>query len=79
MGNMGNMGNYAYITKILLRSILLCVVFSSPAYAYIDPNSALLLLQGLFAAIGAALTFIKKPWQMLAKLFKRNKGKDARP
>jgi len=48
----------------------------SSAYAYVDPGSALLLLQGLFASIGAALVFIKKPRQLIAKLFGRNKEID---
>jgi len=64
-------------SKIMLRIIFLNIIFSSPAYAYVDPGSALLLLQGLFAAIGAALTFIKKPWQLIAKLLGRKKNNDA--
>lgn len=56
-----------------LRVMLLSIVFSLPAYAYIDPGSGLLLLQGLFAAIGAVLTFVKKPRQFIAKLFSRRK------
>lgn len=63
--------------KIVLRAVLLCVAFSSPAYAYVDPGSALLVLQSIFAIIGAALTFIKKPRQMIAKLFSRKKNNDA--
>jgi hypothetical protein len=35
------------------------------------------MLQGLFAAIGIAITFIKKPRQLIVKLFGRNKDKDA--
>jgi len=65
-----------YIMTLLLRTVLLSVVLSSPAYAYIDPGSGLLLLQGLFAMIGVALAFIKKPWSMLARLFARSKDKD---
>ncbi len=59
--------------RIALGCFLLAMALSTPAYAYVDPGSSLLLLQGLFAAIGAALTFFKKPWQMLAKLFTREK------
>ena len=72
-----NKSNLPRLPVLGLRAALLCVVFSSPAYAYVDPGSALLLLQGLFAAAGAALTFIKKPWQLLAKLFQRSKDNDA--
>jgi hypothetical protein len=61
--------------RITLGLFCLAIALSSPAYAYIDPGSSLLLLQGLFAALGAALTFFRKPWQMLAKLFTREKKK----
>ena len=62
---------------ILVRSTVLFFVLSSPAYAYIDPGSGLLLLQGLFALIGGVLVSFKKPWQMLARIFKRSKDDDA--
>lgn len=65
------------IIVFVTRATLFWLVFSSPAYAYIDPGSALLLFQGLFAAIGAALTFITKPWQLIAKLFKRKRDNNA--
>ena len=61
--------------RIALGWFLLALALSTPAYAYIDPGSSLLMLQGLFAALGAALTFFKKPWQMLARLFSREKKK----
>ncbi len=74
--NMMSVINLYLATKVALRATLICLIFSSSAYAYVDPGSALLLLQGLFASIGAALVFIKKPWGLIAKLFSRNKLKD---
>lgn len=62
-----------HILRIAAGCFLLTLGLSFPAYAYIDPGSSLLLLQGLFAAAGAALTFFKKPWQVLSKLFTREK------
>ena len=64
---------HVHILRIALGWFFLTLALSSPAYAYIDPGSSLLMLQGLFAALGAALTLFKKPWQMLAKLFAREK------
>jgi hypothetical protein len=61
--------------RISIRCFCLAIALSTPAFAYIDPGSSLLLLQGLFAAAGAALTFFKKPWQLLGKLFSREKKK----
>ena len=64
---------YLQFLRIALGWFLLTLAFSTPAWANIDPGSSLLLLQGVFAALGAALTFFKKPWQMLGKLFSREK------
>jgi hypothetical protein len=64
---------FLHSLRIAFGWFLLALALSSPAYAYVDPGSSLLLLQGLFAAFGAALTFFRKPWQMLAKLFSREK------
>jgi hypothetical protein len=64
---------FLHTLRIALGFFLLAIALSTPAYAYVDPGSSVLLLQGLFAALGAALTFFKKPWQMLAKLFTREK------
>jgi hypothetical protein len=66
---------FFHTLRITLGWLLLAMALSSPAYAYVDPGSSLLLLQGLFAALGAALTLFKKPWQLLAKLFSREKKK----
>jgi len=67
---------YVKLALSTCRWVLLAVAFSSPAYAYTDPGSSLLLLQGLVAGIGAALTLIRKPWKLLAKLFSRRKKTD---
>jgi hypothetical protein len=64
---------FVHTLRIAFGLFFLAMALSSPAYAYIDPGSSLLLLQGLFAALGAGLTLFKKPWQFLAKLFSREK------
>lgn len=56
---------------------MLSALLSSTAHAYVDGGTALLLLQGAFAAIGAALVFLKKPWQLIVKIFSRKKKNDA--
>ncbi|PVE44155.1 hypothetical protein [Limnohabitans planktonicus] len=63
------MNKIYFISEILILSTL----FSSTAHAYVDGGTALLLLQGAFAAIGAALVFLKKPGQLIAKIFSRKK------
>lgn len=46
-----------------------------PAMAYIDPGSGMLLWQGLVAAVGAALVFFRRPWDVLKRLLDRLRGK----
>lgn len=62
---------------LLIKAIVASFIFSTTAHAYVDGGTALLLLQGTFAAIGAALVFLKKPWQFMAKIFSRKKKNDA--
>lgn len=65
-----------------MRFVLLIMgglaVSSTPAHAYIDPGSSLLLLQGLFAFLGGVLVFVKNPIKAIKSLIKRLRGeKDA--
>jgi hypothetical protein len=62
-----------YFYKFFLRLVFFSTLFSSNAHAYVDGGTALLLLQGGFAAIGAALVFLRKPGQLIAKIFSRKK------
>lgn len=66
-----------FCSKFLLRLVFLSALLSSNAHAYVDGGTALMLLQGAFAAIGAVLVFLKKPGQLIAKIFSRKKKNDA--
>ena len=57
---------------VYVRIFFLSVILTAPAQAYIDPGSGMLLLQGLFAAVGGILAFVKKPREVIAKLFRRS-------
>jgi hypothetical protein len=70
---MKNQNTENFVFKVFILSALL----SSNAHAYVDGGTALLLLQGAFAAIGAVLVFFKKPLHLIAKLFRWNKKTDA--
>lgn len=41
------------------------------AFAYVDPGSGVLLWQGLIAAVGFGLVFIRHPWQTIKSLLHR--------
>ena len=56
--------------------IAIVAIFSSlPAYAYIDPGTGLLFMQGLFAAIGFLIAFVKNPVKKIKDLSKRLRSK----
>lgn len=45
------------------------------AHAYVDPGTGMLLWQGLIAAVGAILVFVRKPMAALRRLIDRIKRK----
>ena len=45
------------------------------AFAYVDPGSGMLLWQGLLAAVGAVIVFVRNPVKSLKALFDRLRGK----
>jgi hypothetical protein len=65
--------------SIYLRVFIVLSLSASPAFAYIDPSSSLLLLQGLLAVVGGIIAFMKNPIQSAKQLLARIFGKkDAR-
>ena len=56
--------------------VLFLLVATAPdAWAYVDPGSGMLLWQGLIAAFGVALAFVRRPWAALKNLLRRRKPK----
>jgi hypothetical protein len=64
--------------RTLIAIFILCV---SPqdAFAYVDPGSGLLLIQGLLAVIGGVIVFIKDPLGACKRLWARASSKSRRP
>ncbi|HPT50421.1 MAG TPA: hypothetical protein PKZ22_09500 [Accumulibacter sp.] len=64
----------------LVFALAMIAVLSNPAYAYIDPGTGSLLLQGLLALIVGALATIKLYWKtisdVVARLFGRRQPSD---
>jgi hypothetical protein len=60
---------------VLLKVVLLWAIVTSPAFAYIDPGSGMLLWQGVVAAIGAVILFLRNPIQVIKSLIKRLRNK----
>ena len=60
-----------------LRSTLVLAALLSPAaaFAYVDPGSGMLLWQGLLAALGAVIVFVRSPLKVIKSLLDRLRGK----
>jgi len=58
-----------------LYAILLLCLSPQDAFAYVDPGSGLLLIQGLLAVIGGTIVFIKDPLGACKRLWTRTFSK----
>ena len=45
------------------------ISYTSPAYAYLDPGTGSLLLQGLIAALAMIISFLSIYWQKVKAFF----------
>jgi len=65
---------------LMVKSIALCLVFTfvlvQPAYAYIDPGTGSMVLQGILAAFMAAALFIKFSWRKIMAFLGIKKDND---
>jgi len=64
------------LINTIFFSLVLCLTQISPAYAYLDPGTGSLLLQGLLGGIAGAAVFIRMYWHKLTSWFGKNKNKD---
>jgi len=60
-------------TQKLLVILVLFAVLTAPAYAYIDPGSGSMILQGIFAAVAAIAVTAKLWWHRLLVLLRIRK------
>jgi hypothetical protein len=49
------------------------IVCTQPAYAYLDPGTGSLILQGLIASLAAAAGVISLYWQKIKDVFSKRK------
>lgn len=68
IGNIFNIGE-------TMRIFLFLMLTPSLSYGYIDPGSGLLLWQGLIAAIGAIIVFVRHPIEMLKHVWNKLLGR----
>ena len=53
----------------IIKTVIIFTLFIEQAYAYVDPGSGLLILQGLLAVVVMLLMMIKHPIVTMRKLF----------
>ena len=60
--------------KYVFFSLLYSVLFTSPAYAYLDPGTGAMILQGIIAAIAVGGVAIASFWKRIKSFWKRIKS-----
>ena len=63
------------VNRMAKVASLTVLLYPAAVYAYVDPSSSLLMLQGLLAALGAVLVFVRAPIETIKKLISRFRGK----
>ena len=62
--------SHAIPKRMLIGVVFLCMA-PQDAFAYVDPGSGLLLIQGLLAVIGGIVVFVKDPVAGCKRLWSR--------
>lgn len=64
---------------MLIRSQLVLLALTlSPvsAFAYVDPGSGMLIWQGLLAALGAVIMFVRNPVERIKQVWRRIRSRE---
>jgi multisubunit Na+/H+ antiporter MnhB subunit len=69
------MTSFLSYTKKYLLAIFLLFLFSAPVYAYLDPGTGSILIQGLIGGVAAVLSFLSIYWHKVKAFFGKNKSK----
>ena len=62
--------------RIILNTLLLYIILINNAFAYIDPGSLSIILQGIIAAVASAFLFFRNLKEKFLSFFKKNKKKE---
>ena len=53
------------------------IAYTSPAYAYLDPGTGSMLVQGLIAGIAVVMSFLSIYWQKVKAFFSKEESDTA--
>lgn len=59
--------------KFLLLALAL---LPASAFAYVDPGSGMLIWQGLLAALGAVIMFVRNPIEQIKRVWRRLRARE---
>ena len=62
--------------RILILAITLLLIFPAPSFAYLDPATGSMIIQGIIGAVAGLLIAVKLYWGKLTSFFSRNKKSD---
>ena len=65
--------NITILNFKFLFLILSLIAYTSPAYAYLEPGTGSLLIQGLIGGIAMAMSFLSIYWQKVKAFFSKEK------
>jgi hypothetical protein len=65
--------------KVFLATFLVFAISINDAYAYLDPGTGSIIVQGIIGAIAGGLVVGKLYWYKLKNLLSRSKTGDASP
>ncbi|MEM7504130.1 MAG: hypothetical protein AAF417_18960 [Pseudomonadota bacterium] len=66
-------------TKSSLGIALAALIAATPAYAYLDPGTGSIILQGILASIAVAIGVVRAYWMRIKGFFTDPKAKPAQP
>ena len=63
------------VSKLKFLFLIFSLIsYTSPAYAYLDPGTGSMLLQGLIGGIAATIAFLSIYWQKVKAFFGKEKA-----
>ena len=63
--------------RVLIMVITLLLILPAPSFAYLDPATGSMIIQGIIGAVAGLLVAVRLYWQKIKSFFSRTKQSDA--